>query len=153
MAKVLIGRDVTMYVWQGGGYDDGTFNAGVAQNIIGRWRKITLEASPDWFEVSSSDADLKERRRGPMDWRSTLETFERSAAVAGGGASLALSLITNHDYVYVAFTEETDGFTVQLWGGVERARLERDKEAAMDTLEVINVGGIGPNGVSLLYTA
>lgn len=162
MGRVLVGRDVFAYAIQGFGHDTIPQTAGAdtaAYNLLGRWRRISVEFQNEWFDVTPSDAENKERRRGAWDWRATCENLMRSGLDALYGASgdvpaakgLQMAVASAQDYVCVMFTEETGGSSVTLYGGIDRARFERDREAGIDTLEVICVGNIGPGGVSISY--
>lgn len=145
--QVLVGKNATVYVWTPGTVDaNRTFVAGSASNYLGIWESIEVEVMQEWIETTASAATMKEKTQTVDDWRATLTQQVRS-----GIGAVGLSLIMNYDYLYITFQDEANGKTVQLWGGIFRDRYKRDAGAGEDTLEIENVGLIGPGGVSILY--
>jgi len=136
MSKVLIGKDVVAYVVTGGGIDTttNTFSPSANYTMLGRWESIEIETSADWFVTTSSDAQIKERRQGPVDWKASLKGLIRD------GGSAFLLLAEYNSYVQFTFTESSGGRTITGVAGIDRAGAQYSQEAWKDSLELINVG-------------
>lgn len=144
--QVLVGHDATAYSWTPGGLDDGVFRASTSNNLLGVWKSIEVEIEQTWEEVTPSAQYLKEKRNINGDWRATLEHQIRRNNNAPG-----LAAVLANDYLYVTFIESSSGAAVELWGGIARDRMKRDRGEGTDTLELENVGDIVGQGYSLAY--
>lgn len=134
--KVLIGRDVSAYIVQGGGYDFATINTFQAGNIIsmlGAWESIEIKFKNNWVDVSASSASEPEKRRTMYEWTASLKSRIR------GTGSVAIDMMGSNDYILVSFTDVT-GRVMQLIGGISEAGYNRDKDAGTGTLEIESVG-------------
>lgn len=144
--KVLVGKDAAVYSLTGGVLD---INQGIVLssplNCLGVWKSIEVELEREWLDVTPSAAELKEKTDTTIDWRATLMHQERS------GGSVGMDLFINFKQIYVLFQEEDSGRYVELWGGIAKDRYKRDRGEGEDTLDIENIGGIGPDGLSLRY--
>jgi hypothetical protein len=148
MAKVLVGRDATVFTVQGAGVDTQgsgvAHSPGVQYNYIGKWKSIEVEIQNDIEEVTPSSGELKEKRRTTWDWNATLEGQVRQ------DGSLFLLLGKAHDYVIVRFTEASTGAQIVMYGGIDRSRYRGDKGERQETLAITNMGTYN-GGHSILY--
>lgn len=137
MAKQLIGKDLTAYLVTPGGIDTagGVPSAGSAYSYLGKWKSIEFSADIDWFMTTSSDANIKERRAGPLDWKASA-----TGQVRADTGSIAITLALGTNFVYLVFTEVGSGKTLSCMGGIEHGGGTFGEEAWEDKLDIINVG-------------
>ena len=137
MAKQIIGKDVTAYLVNAGGIDTSgsSPSAGAAYQYLGKWKSFELTVSQKWFETTSSDGGVEERRDGPSDWKCTI-----SGQVRGDTGSNAITLALGTNYIYVTFTESATGKTMSMVGGISEGSGTFGQEPWDDKLEVLCTG-------------
>lgn len=145
----VVGKDASVFTYAPNGADQ-AFGLGTATNMIARFKSISIKLEADWEDVTaSSNGGLKERRKLNVDWSATAKSQIRTGQGGVGAVGAALMLTT--DTVQVIFTEVGTGKTWTLYGGLKSAEPNYERGEAEETMEIINIGPISPDGTGSIF--